>query len=87
MDSKERREIIRLNGTMMVVILALIANSLIVGLIYRWHNWQVFAEEKITEVEYAKVLKQSHNLKQEIIAKEGVSTWASTSFQMIHDLK
>jgi hypothetical protein len=86
MASSERNEIIQLNGTTMVVALALVANFLIVGFIYRWHHWQVFAAEKRAQQEYSRLLKEEHALKQDILTTEGASTWASTSFQRIRPL-
>lgn len=87
MTSNERKEIIQLNGTTMLVILALIADCLVVGFIYRWHSWQLFAEERRAQQEYGKLLKQERQLKQDIIKVEGAGSWASSSFQRIHPLK
>ena len=80
---KERKEILQVNGVTILLIMALIANFLIVGFIYRWHGWQSFADAKRHNVEYTLLLRESHQLKQEIIAMEGRKTWTETAFYAI----
>lgn len=83
MDLKERKEVIQVNGVTILVVIALIANFLIVGFFYRWHGWQLFADAKRHNVEYTQLLRESHQLKQEIIAMEGVTNWTETAFYAI----
>ncbi len=67
----------------MLLIIALIANLLVVGFIYRWHGWQSFDDAKRHNVEYTKLLGESHQLKQEIIKMEGVKAWTETEYYAI----
>ena len=83
MDSKDRREIIQVDGVSILLIIALVANLLVVGFIYRWHGWQSFDDAKRHNVLYTQLLWESHQLKQEIITMEGVRTWTETEFYAI----
>jgi hypothetical protein len=77
----ERKEIIQINGTTILVAMTLIANFLVVGFMHRFHNYQLFVEEKAhSELMTDLRAKQEHNLKNEIVALEGVSNWLETDY-------
>ena len=80
---KARKEILQVNGVTILVIMALIANFLIIGFFNRWNGWQSFADAKRHNVAYTQLLRESHLLKQEIIAMEGVKSWTETAFYAI----
>ena len=75
-----RKEVLQLNGLTILVVIALLANSLIVGFFYRWHSYQLFVQEKIHGVEYSALLKKQHDLHLEILMLEGVKTWNETGY-------
>jgi hypothetical protein len=78
--SKERKEIIQLNGLIILVVMALIADFMVVGFFYRWHNYQVFLETKVHSAEMTILLRQQHDLHETIIKLEGVKTWNETNY-------
>lgn len=80
MVSKERKEIIQVNGLTILIVMGLMANFLIVGAVYRFHNYQLFVAEKKATVEYKLLLSKEHELKSEIILLEGVPTWNDTQY-------
>lgn len=80
MESNERKEVIQVNGLTILVVMALLANFLIVGMVYRFHNYEVFLEEKKTNIEYRMLLDKERELKNEIILLEGVSSWSETEY-------
>ncbi len=79
-ENKGRKEIIHFNGLTILVVMALIANFLIVGFVYRWHQWKLFTLEKTHSAEYTKLLKDERAVKDEVIKLEGVSAWGKTAY-------
>ncbi len=75
-----RKEVLQLNGLTILVVITLIANFLIVGFFYRFHNYNLFVQEKKHGVEYTQHLKTQHDLHQEIANMEGVKTWNETGY-------
>lgn len=80
MESKERKEILQVNGLTILIVMALCANFLIVGLVYRYHNYELFVVEKKASVEYKLLLDTERDLKNEIITLENVSSWNETQY-------
>ncbi len=80
MGSRERKEILQVNGLTILIVMALIANFLIVGFVYKYHNYQLFVAEKKASIEYRLLLNKEHELKSEIVALEGVSSWNETQY-------
>lgn len=80
MESNGRKEVIQVNGLTILLVMALLANFFVVGLVYRWHNYQVFLLEKKHSIEYAELLQKERNMKNEIIQLEGVSAWDDTEY-------
>lgn len=76
----ERKEIIQVNGLTILTVMALIANFLIVGFMYRWHSYELFKQEKIHNVEYTRLLGAEHDVKNEVVALEGASSWNETAY-------
>ncbi len=85
MKEQERKEIIQLNGLTIVVVMALIANFLVVGFLYRYHGHQHFLEEKRHNKAMVQLQdREEHGIKNEIIALEGAPNWNATKY--VHDL-
>lgn len=84
MEINKRKEIIQLNGLTILVVMALMANSLIVGFVYRWHNWKLFTLEKAHNVVYAELIQKEHDMKDEVVRLEGVSAWNDTAYVHAH---
>lgn len=80
MKSNERKEILQVNGLTILIVMALLANFFIVGMIYRYHNYQLFVVEKKASVEYKLLLDKERDLKNEIILLEDVSLWNETQY-------
>ncbi len=80
METNERKEIVQLNGLTILVVMALIADFLIVGFMYRWHGHRLFAAEKIYHAEYSKLLDKEHDIKTEVVALEGAASWNETAY-------
>ncbi|OGZ08452.1 MAG: hypothetical protein A3C93_01555 [Candidatus Lloydbacteria bacterium RIFCSPHIGHO2_02_FULL_54_17] len=80
METNDRKEVIQLNGLTILVVMALVADFLIVGLMYRWHGHQIFADEKKYNGEYTELLEREHGIKNEIVALEGATTWNETAY-------
>ena len=80
MTSSERKEVIKVNGLTILIVMALLANFLIVGFVYKYHNYQLFVSEKTSNYNYGKLLEKERDLKNEIIALEGVSSWGETQY-------
>lgn len=81
MTTHERKEIIQLNGLTIVVVMALIANFLIVGFLYRYHGHQRFLEEKRHNREMLQLQdREEHGLKLEITKLEGAPNWNATRY-------
>ena len=83
MESKERKEILQVNGLTILIVMALCANFLIVGMVYRFHNYQLFLVEKKANVESKLLLEKERGLKNEIIAIEGVPVWDDTQYMKL----
>jgi hypothetical protein len=85
MTQHERKEIIQLNGLTILVVMALVANFLVVGFLYRYHGHQRFLEEKRHNKTMVQLQdREEHGIKLEIIALEGAPNWNAT--QYMHDL-
>jgi hypothetical protein len=65
--------------------MALVANFLVVGFLYRYHGHQRFLEEKRHNKTMVQLQdREEHGIKLEIIALEGAPNWNAT--QYMHDL-
>lgn len=76
----ERREVIQLSGLTILVVMTLVANFLIVGFVYRFHQWKLFTFEKAHQATYTVLLRSEHDIKDEVVALEGVSVWNDTAY-------
>ena len=76
----ERKEVLKLNGLTILVVLTLIANFLIVGFFYRYHSYKLYKQEKSHGVQFTALLKTQHDLHLEITDMEGVKTWNETGY-------
>jgi hypothetical protein len=75
MSEYQRKEIIKIDGLTILMGMALIANMLIVGFFYRYHGYQLYVEEKAHNLRMKELNNEAHQLKEDIIAIEGVKTW------------
>lgn len=80
MASNERKEVIQVNGLTILVVIALLADLFIVGLVYRYHNYQLFLVEKKNNAEYELLLGKERVIKNEIVELEGASSWDKTEY-------
>lgn len=80
MESKERKEVLQVNGLTILIVMALLANFFIVGLVYRAHNYQLFVLEKKANYEHQLLLDKERGIKNEIVALEGASSWDETQY-------
>lgn len=76
----ERKEIIQFNGLTILVVMAVIANLLIAGFLYRFHTYEVFVENKTHNEELRLVDLEERRHKDEITALEGASSWNETEY-------
>lgn len=76
----ERKEIIQLNGFTILGVMAVIANCLIVGFLYRYHTYEVFVENKKRNQEILLLDTQERQLKDEIVKLEGAPNWNETAY-------
>lgn len=81
----ERKEIIQVNGLSILVVMALLGNLLAVGIITRYHKWQLVEQEKRDNRAFTKVLQEEHDLKLEIQRLEGANNWVSTMYARAHN--
>ncbi len=79
-ETTPRKEILHINGLTILVILALVADSLIVGFIYRWHNWELFTSNKAQQIESTALLAAERDVKNEIVILENVPAWNDTQY-------
>lgn len=84
MVNSERKEIIQVSGLTILVVMVLVANFLIVGFVYRWHQWKLFMFEKAHGVTYTQLLQEGHDVKDDVTRLEGVSTWNDTAYVRVH---
>lgn len=76
----ERKEVIQLNGLTILVGMAVIANCLIAGFLYRYHTYEVFVENKKRNKEILLLDTRERRIKDEIIALEGAPSWNETAY-------
>jgi len=80
MSEYQRKEIIKIDGLTILMGMALIANMLIVGFFYRYHGYQLYVEEKAHNLRMKELNSEAHQLKEDIIAIEGVKTWNDSAY-------
>ena len=83
-ENSTRKEIIHVNGLVILVVLALLSDALIAGFIYRWHNWELFHHNLQHQVEMKELLAAERVVKDEILVLEGVATWNETQYYKIN---
>jgi len=76
----ERKEIIQLNGTTILIILAILANVFIVGIAYRYHEYRMFTVTRKMQQEYSQLLSRERAIKNEIVKLEGAANWKETMY-------
>ena len=86
MESKERKEVIQLNGLTILVVMALVANFLIVGFVYRFHQWKLFTIEKAHNRTHAELIDNEHAVKEAVTELEGARSWNDTAYMRIRGL-
>lgn len=82
-NTSPRKEVIHVSGLTILVVLALLADALIAGFIYRWHNWELFDFNRTQQVEYGKLLAAERAVKDEIVKLEAVPTWNDTQYYKV----
>lgn len=80
METKTRKEILQLNGLTILVAMVLVGDLLIVGLVFRFHQYKLFTFEKDRQTQYTELLKKEHDIKEEVAHLEGVSAWNDTTY-------
>lgn len=83
METKPRKEVVRFSGLTILVVMVLLANFLIVGFVYRWHQWKLFTLEKAHQATYTELLNDAHAIKDEVVRLEGVSAWNETAYARV----
>jgi predicted negative regulator of RcsB-dependent stress response len=83
-EPKARKEIIQLNGLTILVVMALVANVLIVGFVYRFHQWKLFQAEKAHNIVMKELLNKEHEVKEEVTRLEGAPAWNETAYAKMH---
>ncbi len=87
MAEQQRKEVIQINGLSILMGMALIANMLIAGFVYRYHGYELFKEEKAHNLRMKDLHATAHVLKDDIIKLEGVKTWNESKYaSLIEDL-
>lgn len=81
----KRKEIIQVNGLSILIIMVLVGNLLTVGIITRYHKWQLVEQEKRDNRMFTKALREEHDLKLEIQRLEGAKNWISTMYARAHN--
>ncbi len=71
----ERKEILVLDGMTILFIVMLVTNGVLAAMMYRWHNIEVFKENVLHREAYAELLKQSRDLKNSLVKREGAMNW------------
>lgn len=82
----ERKEIVSFNGTTILVVMVVLGDLLVFGFGLWWHAMATFRLELAHHVAYTEVVKRVHELKLEVIAREGKATWADTAYAKAHPL-
>lgn len=77
---KERKEIVQVNGAVILVVMVLIANALAIGIIDRYANFRYFLLAKAQTEENSRQLNKIRALKNEIVRLEGAPNWNATIY-------
>jgi hypothetical protein len=75
-----RKEIIQVNGAVIVVVMLIVANAFVVGIIDRYANFRYFALTRAQANEYSAELGKVRALKNEVVRLEGAPNWNATVF-------
>jgi hypothetical protein len=73
--ANERKEILVLDGMTILFIVMLVTNGVLAAMMYRWHNIEVFKENVLHREVYGELLKQSRELKNALVEREGALNW------------
>lgn len=76
----ERKEIIHVNGAVILIVMIIIANALAVGLIDRFFHFQYFILTREQANENSEELGRVRALKNEIVFLEGAANWNATIY-------
>ncbi len=85
--AKERKELIVLDGLTILFIVMLVTNGVVLALLYRFHNTQVFRENVKNQKVYSDLLATVRELKNSIVESEGVEAWEKSSYSKILTFK
>lgn len=80
----ERKEIVAFSGTTILVVMILLGDLLVFGFGLWWHAMATFRLELAHHVAYTEAVKRVHDLKLEVMAREGVPAWADTAYAKAH---
>ncbi len=75
-----RHEVIQVNGATILVVMVLLANLLVVGTVYRWHNYELFRAEKTQNVLMRGLYQELRDLQLVIVEHEGAASWNETEY-------
>jgi hypothetical protein len=82
--TNERKEIVEINGTVILIMMILVGNLFVGALIYRWHHVVVFDAVFAERKEYSDLLANVREVKNEIVLLEGTKTWNDTAYAKGH---
>jgi membrane protein implicated in regulation of membrane protease activity len=78
--TNERKEIIQISGTTILIVCVVIANLLSVGLVYRWYSFTLYQQQKAYQQAYGKLQNKITMVHREIVLLEGVTKWKETQY-------
>jgi len=78
--TKERKELIVLDGITILFIVVIIINGVVLALFYRWHNSQVFKENLRNRAVYGELLAESRRMKNLLVDREGAESWEKSTY-------
>lgn len=80
----ERREIIQVNGAVILIVMVILANALAIGFIDRFFHFRLFLLTRDQAIEYSEELGRVRALKNEIVRLEGAPNWNATVYVKHH---
>lgn len=80
----ERKEIIQLSGPTLVIVMIIIGNMFVLGVMYRWSEYQEYELTKFYARQYSKEIFEFRDIKNEVVRLEGAPNWNATYYVKAH---
>lgn len=80
----QRKELVRLDSRVIFLLVIFLSGSIAYGIVNFFHHKAMFQLSKAGQMTYTELLRVNHEVKLDVVAREGVTSWDDTTYAKSH---